>query len=87
MQKVTIHQVDSILIDTMNRLLNGAEKVEDCPPIDVENAKAIMGLAKTVIESKKLQFHVVKAVHSGDINCMPEIYEQKQIDGTGKTTN
>ena len=36
----------------MNRLLNGAEKVEDCPPIDVENAKAIMGLAKTVIESK-----------------------------------
>lgn len=80
MQKVTINQVDSILIDTMNRLLNGYENVEKCPPIDVENAKAIMGLAKTVIDSKKLQFQVVKAVHNGDINAMPELYESKQID-------
>lgn len=80
MQKVTINQVDSILIDTMNRLLNGSDNIDKCPPIDVENAKAIMGLAKTVIDSKKLQFQVVKAVHSGDINAMPELYESKQID-------
>ena len=80
MPKVTINQIDSIMLDAMQRLLNGKDGDEDYPSISVENAKAIQGLAKTIIDSKKLQFQVAKAIHDGDISVMPEIYNEKQIE-------
>ncbi len=79
MPKVTINEVDSIMLNTMQRLLNGDEDNKDCLPIEIENARAIQALAKTVIESKKLQFQVVRAVHQGEINPIPEIYKEQKL--------
>lgn len=79
MPKITINEVDSILLDAMQRLLNGDETNEENPTIQIDKAKAIADLAKTVIESKKLQFQVLRSYNQDEIPMMTEIINQNQL--------
>ena len=81
MPKITINEVDSILLDAMQRLLNGDETNEENPTIQIDKAKAIADLAKTVIESKKLQFQVLRSYNQDEIPMMTEIINKYQIGG------
>lgn len=81
MPKITINEVDSILLDAMQRLLNGDETNEENPTIQIDKAKAIADLAKTVIESKKLQFQVLRSYNQDEIPMMTEIINKNQIGG------
>lgn len=81
MPKVTINEVDSILLDAMQRLLNGEENSNENPAIQIDKAKAIADLAKTVIESKKLQFQVLRSYNQDEIPMMTEIINKNQIGG------
>lgn len=81
MPKVTINEVDSILLDAMQRLLNGEENSNENPAIQIDKAKAIADLAKTVIESKKLQYQVLKSYNQDEIPMMTEIINKNQIGG------
>ena len=81
MPKITINEVDSILLDAMQRLLNGDETNEENPTIQIDKAKAVADLAKTVIESKKLQFQVLRSYNQDEIPMMTEIINKNQIGG------